>query len=214
MQSVLSRPNDYLFSFNDENKLSKRSWELPKYQQAKKDNKTLEPYQQLVVLSLLNKHCSFTLTKPTKQSKVHITIPRLTHLKILDEEPLELNTFTLQQCKEILSKDLQCGINENTAQKRFEKNKKTFLTNFLMDVALELGFFFDSQLTRRSGRTLQIERINHVYKDGSCLLNKSDILNCGKQLNEYFNSLLRKSKLVTISKDDAEVTRILMSNLA
>ncbi|KAL7712679.1 hypothetical protein QTN25_009694 [Entamoeba marina] len=176
-------------------KAGEKSWELPKYQQTKRANKMLEPYQQIVLLSLLNQYCSFTLEKPMKQSKVHITIPRLTHLQILDETPIELTTLTLQQCSKILAKDLESGISENTAQKRFEKNKKTFVTNFLMDIALEFGFFFDSQLTRKSGRTLRIERINHIYRHGCHVMNKSNILSCGEALNQYFSSLIGKERL-------------------
>ena len=173
--------------------------------------KNLESYQQAVMLSLINNFCSFTIESPGKHSKVTVTTPRLVLMNINGQD-IDVNTLALNQSQQIMKNELSSGLSQSTAMRRFEKNKKIFTENFLFDTCLEYGFLFESKPSRKSQKSQQLERIYHIYYNMKHLMDQNLLVKIGKELNDYFFSILEKEKRVTFKIKHDYISEILHKN--
>ena len=187
-------------------KRQEKSWELPKYTLKKKLNKEYESCQQMFLLSLINSHFNVILCKGSKQSLS--SIPRIVKL-LNDDDEVDFLNLVNQQCTALYQKDIKTNISMNTAQKRLEKNKRVFASNLLLDIALELGYSFTINTTRRTGRTIQLDRIEQVFYEGKYLYDHQDVINIGSKANNYFKEVLVDSKPYTINKKNESISTIL-----
>ncbi|KAL7712681.1 TATA-binding protein-associated phosphoprotein [Entamoeba marina] len=188
-----------------------KPWNAPKYIQTKQDNRKLVAYQQAVLLALLNKYCSFYNKKPTKQTHVSVVMPKVVTLHI-EEEDLFIGHITDSICKTMYNNEINNGINESTAMRRYEKNRKVFIQNLIFDIALEFGYLFGSTLSRKSGRTLRLERIDSVYYEGKLLLNKKEIIQQGAEINGFLCQFFGSSDTFKVEKNNSVLQHFLHKN--
>ena len=182
-----------------------------KYTMKKREMKNLESYQQSVLLGLINHFCSFTIENPGKHSKVTVTTPRLVSIT-LNDEVIEVNKLALNQSLQIMENELSSGLNQSTANRRYEKNTKILIENFLFDTCLEQGFLFESKPSRKSQKSQQLERIYNVYFNMKHIMDQNLLLKIGNDLNEFFFSSLEKEKRITFERNDDQIISILKSN--
>ena len=112
-------------------------------------------------------------------------MPRVSILFVQNEE-IDLERMAMNMCRD---ESFSVNVNltsKNNAARRLEKNKNTFIINFLIDAACEFGFSFKSDYSRTSQKSQKIERIRVVYKDNKEIMNEEDIKKSGALLNDYF----------------------------
>ena len=189
-----------------------RPWNAPKYIKQKKDNQDYEMYQQVVLIGLINKYAEITLERPNKQTKVSISIPKILIISFNEIDSINISSFTEKQCKELCEKEVHDGLSQTTAMRRLEKNKKVYLLNLLIDIAAELGMKIDSTMSRRSNKSLQVERIQSISMENEFHFTKNQIIEFGKQLNEYYLELLTNEKTITLPVKDSRIQQILFGS--
>ncbi|KAL7718753.1 hypothetical protein QTN25_003711 [Entamoeba marina] len=194
-------------------KKKEKPWNSPKYLQAKKDNQNLEAYQQAILLALLNKHCSFVIEKAPKHSRVHANMPKVIALHFDSGEEFDIFSFSEKTCRNMYENELIKGTSQSTAHRRLEKNKKVFLQNLIFDITLEFGYVFNSNLSRMSGRTLRVERLDSVFYDGKLLLSKQQIIEKGSVINSFLCELSESPSPVVIQKDHPLLSRFLLPSI-
>ncbi|ELP91389.1 hypothetical protein EIN_154560 [Entamoeba invadens IP1] len=196
-----------------ERKTTKRSKDKSKkYLNQKNDLKSFESIQQGVLLALLNTFCDFSLELPTKLSTVTLNNPRLVSLVIGDEE-INVKRLSERMYADSFICEMQRGVKEETCVRTYEKKKRIFINNFLVDVALELGFVFDSKYSRKSRQTLQLERVQRIFKDGQLVMDRDDIIKRGKAINKYLFSLVSNNNSVTIARNNGTLQKLLLSDV-
>ncbi|KAL7718608.1 TATA-binding protein-associated phosphoprotein [Entamoeba marina] len=136
-------------SSTSSNCCSSKKRDETKYTEKKREMRNYESYQQAMMLALLNPYCSFSIEHPVKKSKVTTSMPKVLSLHF-DTEDIDVIKLAETQCKLILKNEIENGVYAKTALRRYEKNKRVFIQNFIFDVCLEKGFTFDSFLTRKS----------------------------------------------------------------
>ncbi|KAL7713796.1 TATA-binding protein-associated phosphoprotein [Entamoeba marina] len=172
-----------------------------KYVIKKREMKNYESYQQAMILGLLNQYCGMTIEQPTKVSKVTISSPKVITLHF-DTEDINIQRIAETQCKLILEEEIQKRISNKTAMRRYEKNKKIFIQNFLFDICLEKGICFNSFLSRKSNKSQQIERISSIHYNINSFITQNQLISKGKAINTYLLSLIQSDKRITIPKCD------------
>ncbi|KAL7718541.1 TATA-binding protein-associated phosphoprotein [Entamoeba marina] len=183
-----------------------------RYSEKEKEMKNYECYEQAILLCLLNKFCSITIQKPFKQSTTITTKPEVISLHF-ETETIDIRSLAEQQCLGFYKKSLQDKVRPKTALRRNAKNKSTFTINFLFDIAIEHGFMFNSVLSKRSTKCLQVERIQHIFKDNIFLMDSNDIIYRGYIINAHLCSITKNQTKVTIPQNDPALQRCLTTTL-
>ncbi|KAL7721835.1 TATA-binding protein-associated phosphoprotein [Entamoeba marina] len=184
-----------------------------RYVRNEKDMKDLESFQQAVLLALLNQSCGFTIQRPFKQSKSVKSKPEIYYIRI-GEETINLHELAEEQCKYFYDKGKQENIKLKTAQRRHFKNKSTFTTHFLIDLSVEFGMFFNSKMSKKSTKCLQIERINEIFYKDNLILSRSEMILRGRAINNFLMSLVHDSPIVEIPVNDPRLEKYLQMNLS
>ncbi|ELP91356.1 hypothetical protein EIN_153930 [Entamoeba invadens IP1] len=176
----------------------------PRYIVNKRNLQNYETMQHAILIGLLNSFCEFVVKKPRKQTIVRHCMPKLKLIRINGEE-LEVMKMADDHCRPMYDEECKRGMNKQTAFRRYEKNKKIFVINILYDIALELGFFFDAKLSRKTDKSLRIDRIQKVFYKGQYLMNITDLLQVGENINDYINSLLAKDNKAILGIGDKSI---------
>ncbi|ELP89280.1 hypothetical protein EIN_487920 [Entamoeba invadens IP1] len=179
---------------------------------SKYDYKNFETYQQMFLLGLLNTRCSFTLKKQRKQTTISETTPLLKTLNF-GNETIDFIQLTDVLSRPQLEQEYRKGINKQTAFRRYEKNKRVITINTLYDICLELGFFFDSKLARKSKKTKRIDRILCVFFNGTFIFTQEELIQMGDKINIYIVEKMKNGTEITIDKNDTTIYQILSNKL-
>ncbi|ELP93470.1 hypothetical protein EIN_059650 [Entamoeba invadens IP1] len=142
---------------------------------------------------LINQHSVVEFKKPRKKA-------RLTHqlfsIKTLtfQNEKLDIGEFVKSCCKVDYNKDIIEGLDQKKAFRKYLNKKTYFMSCLLMDICLELGYFFECKRVAKGKRNYKTEQIERVWKDGVYLCGKKEVINIGIGMSEH---------LFEVSKDTA-----------
>ncbi|ELP94108.1 hypothetical protein EIN_184750 [Entamoeba invadens IP1] len=177
--------------------------------QSKRDMKNFESIQQCLLLGLLSRFGTFVLERPVKKSKVTFQFVKVQNFTVKGET-IEIAELVESVCKQRSTIETCSGVPADRVKRRYDKNRFIFLSNFLLDLALEFGYFFDSKLARNTGGSIQLEKIRNVFFEGKCIFGQEEMMKRGIALNKYFISLTQNpDKVGKINLDDPTVDKIL-----
>ncbi|ELP93516.1 hypothetical protein EIN_060510 [Entamoeba invadens IP1] len=182
--------------------------DVARYSLNEKKMKNFECYEQAILIALLNQFCSIKLQKPFKQSVSITSKPEVVTI-VLNNEEIAVKKIAETQCKKYAQITEVNTITDKTRMRRFAKNRSTFTINFMYDIAFSLGFFFNSVLSKKSSKCLQIERIHEVFYNNVLLLGAEDIVACGEALNDYLFSLVKQNKDVVLNQNDPVIQKFI-----
>ena len=171
-----------------------------KYMQNKREMKDIESYQVTALLALLSPYCGIVLDHPRKQTVVTATRP-LVHSLVFPDETINVNEIVEVICRPAFEANLKKGMKRDSAIRRFEKNRRTFIHNFLFDILLEKGFFFNSKLSRKTQKTFRFERIESVFFNDKLVLTREDMLNLGKNAMCIFQNSFQEEKSIYVEQN-------------
>ncbi|ELP95024.1 hypothetical protein EIN_252580 [Entamoeba invadens IP1] len=176
--------------------------------QKSRREKFYETYQQLSLIALLSKYCSFEI-KPSKFHKVNCTqLPRIISIKVNEEEPVNVRKLALQQCLHFFDID-EKKMSRNTAHKRFDKNFHTFISNFLIDIALENGFSLNTRFAKETHKTFRSERVVCMKRSDGVYLGQQQIEALGKDMLEYISKNTNRIEAIHIEKGSKIVQKVI-----
>lgn len=177
--------------------------------QSKRDMKNFESIQQAFLLGLLTQFGSFTIERPIKKAKVTFQILKVQSFS-LPTETINIAEWVELFCKQRSELELQSGVKQERVKRRYDKNRFIFLSNYLLDVASEFGFFFDTKMSRNTGGAIQLEKIRNVYWQNKLLFRQQEMMIKGIALNKYLFSLADNSEKVgKLEMNDPIVSKIL-----
>ncbi|KAL7716515.1 TATA-binding protein-associated phosphoprotein [Entamoeba marina] len=202
---------------NSENSSPKKNKKLSsndfKYVKNKRELRDSETYQQAFLLGILNEFCSFTIKLPRKKTIVTSNFHVLVDLVFINER-MNILDLIETHCKPKYEYELKSGMNFAAAFRRYDKNRRIFTQNLLIDLCVEKGYFFNSKLARKSKKNLRREVIESVFYDNYFLYDLNEIQIRGKYLNKYFTSVLQTNKSSCIFKNDPCVKTLLTKDLS
>ena len=169
-------------------------------------------YENAVLIALLNKFASITLKKAIKQSSLTSTLPVIISIKFIHDnllfstDDINLEELSEIQCSLLIhqSKDKE-NISQRTMMRRKEKNKEIFKMNLMMDILMEIGYSYESKLSNKTEKTIQLERINNIYYKGKSILNRTMIEKKGQMINEYLTEQLQNKNYIILTANERNI---------
>ena len=186
------------------NNVMKR-WNNPKYDQQKRQYKINETYQQACFLWLLNQFCEIEL-EPRKHPTKRIASNPIIKTLNFNDDIIELSQLADQRCKELIKESQYPNKSNDSIMRRIDKNKKIFIHNFLIDLLVEKGYFFNFKLSKKSERGIQIQRITHIFFQNELLISGDNILKLGEDVCVLLNHSVENKTSMTFKKNDLFVS--------
>ena len=179
-----------------------------RYRENKLHYKNYDAVQQCFLIALLNRHFNVTLLYPTKLSVLTLNTFRID--KVSDGvSTVNVCEFSKEQCKEMFTQDKESGTKVATATKLYEKNRRVFTINYLSDLALEDGYFFDITPSKKHKFSIWMDRIERVWYNGQFAFSKEDIVRIGTAVNEYIFHSFKDSNTYTLEMNNKYVNSLL-----
>ena len=172
-----------------------------------KSYKNFYAIQQGVLIALLNNFCTITLKKPRKQAKITQVYPTIKTICI-DNEELDIPQIVNHICQPLYNSHVNNVNKKQTAQRRFEKNKKVCLQNLLIDILMEKGFFFESKMARQSKKTFRLERIQKIFYNNKLILDFDDFITKGNEIINYLCGLFVDQLVIKLEKNNPDLLNI------
>ncbi|ELP89190.1 hypothetical protein EIN_485920 [Entamoeba invadens IP1] len=180
------------------------------YAKQKSDTKNYESIQQAFLLALLNDTFGFEIEMPAKLATTTLNMPKLRNL-YYGKEVIQVKRLSEQIHLKSYIFDINSGIKEITAGRAFERKKRCFINNLLIDYASMIGYSFESKFSRKTKHGLQIERITAVSKDGKVVFNKNDIEKRGRLISNYMFFLVSSQESVKLDCGNLTLAKYLTS---
>ncbi|ELP93217.1 hypothetical protein EIN_055220 [Entamoeba invadens IP1] len=174
----------------------------------KRDNefKDMLCYQQAVVLALLNRYCSFEIERPGKESTITCTLPKVTKIKF-GEYSVDIRKKAEDLTLKLTSDTEKKKLKEKTVKRRTAKSASAYVNNYMIDVLSELGFFFNTKLSKKSSKSFRLERVSEIFYNGVLVFDRNQIQHMGREINTFFNEILKTSKTASFFKNDFTLTQ-------
>ncbi|ELP85910.1 hypothetical protein EIN_134840 [Entamoeba invadens IP1] len=184
-----------------------REKSLPFKTKCSREKRNLEAVQQAILVGLVSKMFSILIERPPKQSKVTEQIPKI--ISIMGESSvLEFDSFVKDRFKTELDATYSSEAERIKTLRLFNRNVFVFTNNFLLDLCTEIGYVFNTRLSKISKNTQRIEYIESVCYKGKVILTKNNLLEKGKRVCKYFSSIVIDKKQTTVEAGDVEIAKI------
>ena len=94
--------------------------------------------QQTLCICLLSQFCKIIIKKPTRRSSVTEQFFRIESI-IVNEEQIDISSFLKKRCNSMYLSDIESGVTEKTASRRYQNNKKIEIIHLMEDYLLYFG---------------------------------------------------------------------------
>ena len=167
---------------------------------ASRDFRNSQSLQQSILLGLLNKYCSITISQPAKRSTVTDQFMRIISLNFGNGDEIKIDEYLKRRCIEQMQKDINEGVSEKTALRRYQNNKKIELIHLLMDILNEKGYSFTIKKMKGKLETKKLEMFSSIKYQGKVysidkLSYQADYVN-----HLILDMLKSKDKIVVLEK--------------
>ena len=171
--------------------------------------------QQSILILILNQYFNITLQIPSKRSVVAMQFLRIEKIQ-RENDVIEVEKYVEIRCREKYEKDIQNGISEKTAKRRYETNRITEQLHLMIDIMRELGCEMESKLIGGKKGTTKIENIQKIklnYMNQQIDINKNEFEIIGNYVNEMMMEKIFNRKEKEITMNDIEIQIILLKKL-
>ncbi|GAB1222732.1 hypothetical protein ENUP19_0121G0086 [Entamoeba nuttalli] len=118
--------------------------------------------QQTLCICLLSRWCRITIKKPTRRSCVTEQFFRINSIEH-EEDKIDVYSFLKKRCNEMYLFDIQRGVSEKTAIRRYQNNKKIEVIHLMEDILREYGVELETKTTEGKSGINRLENITGIY---------------------------------------------------
>ena len=133
---------------------------------ASREFRNSQTLQQSILLGLLNKYCSITISQPAKKSTVTGQFMRIISINFGNGDEIQIDDFLKKRCIEQMQKDIYEGVSEKTALRRYQNNKKIEQIHLMMDILSEKGYQFTTKKMKGKLETKKLEMFSSIQYEG------------------------------------------------
>lgn len=181
------------------------------YEANKNNRKDYQIIEQAILVGLLNRIYGFDIVRTTKKSQLTMNNFRIRNIGV-GRDVVNIYDFAHDQCIYFYEKKATCNIKRQTVLKSFEKNRRMFVMNYLIDLAMESGFFFNFvKVNKFKKDSVNVDTFNAVYYHGKLLLSENDIIEKGKLINQYLLNRLNHAFTLKLEPNDSQLSNILFN---
>lgn len=170
----------------------------------KRESKSFEAIQQGTVIALLNTYgFGFEFKRPERIAEKTIQFLIIEEV-FYNGKPLDFGKKITQYCDEQFQAELDERMTVNqvkSLKRRRDLNRAALSFNWLIEYVQQFGYLTERRSTKSAKKTLQMEKINKLYKRNGYYLTQSEILAIGKEVNAYIISQFVKHEKTTKLKE-------------
>ncbi|EDR28509.1 hypothetical protein EDI_193900 [Entamoeba dispar SAW760] len=166
-----------------------------------KQTRNYQVSQQAVLLALINRHFSLSLSAPKKKSVVAQQMITVNYLR-RGSDTVAVDEFIHRRLAEIQQYDISQGVAPKTAARRCENNRIAEVNHLLIDILREFGYSFSTKVTDGKNGTIKTESVYSILYKGTTLFTRSTIQSSGLAINKYLNDLLFETQTTLVSKNN------------
>lgn len=172
----------------------------------KRESKSFEAIQQGTVIALLNTYgFGFEFKRPERIAEKTIQFLIVEEV-FYNGKPLDFGKKITQYCDEQFQAELdeRMSINQiKSLKRRRDLNRAALSFNWLIEYVQQFGYVTERRSTKSAKKTLQMEKINKIYKRNGYYLTQTEILAIGKEMNSYIISqFVKHEKTAKIKEND------------
>ncbi|KAL7712678.1 Uncharacterized protein QTN25_009693 [Entamoeba marina] len=175
------------------------------------DFKNYQVIQQAVMLAYLNQFADIELKKKKKSVTNIYQFMQVVSISFSNGDNINFSDLISSKCIEMMKEEIEMGISETTAMRRFHKNRIVHSLHLLMDILSELGFFFNTYITNGKNGVVRAETIRSMFYDDK-LLKKDDIVTIGKRIFKCLDEQFEEKKVFTLKKNTLLRTALVDTN--
>ena len=131
--------------------------------------------QQTLCICLLSQHCKIVIKKPTRRSSVTEQFFRIETI-IINEEEIDVSSFLKKRCTDLYLSDMESGVTEKTANRRYQNNKKIEIIHLMEDYLRFFGVEFKTKQSESKIGINKLENIIGIYNQNETLILFDDIV--------------------------------------
>ncbi|EDR27436.1 hypothetical protein EDI_092270 [Entamoeba dispar SAW760] len=161
--------------------------------------------QEAVLIGILSRHCSIVYERPKKRSSLTHQLFKIKAL-IFDNEYFNVEEFLERQTRGVYENAIETGLNKKNATRRLENEKVVILLDFLVDICLNLGYFFETTRMRNPLARTKVDFVEAVYYKGKLVIDDELVKKAGSLISTHLFSLTTASeKECTVQKGDENI---------
>ncbi|ELP90134.1 hypothetical protein EIN_405580 [Entamoeba invadens IP1] len=167
-----------------------------KHAQESRQKREEKALQQGLLVFLLNSDCSVYFKRPKKKARLTHQLFSIKSLVIKDEF-IALNEIVHSRCKQDYKKEINGGLKDKQAYRRYLSKKTDTMNTLLLDFCIEIGYFFDykKKKGKNEGKNEIIER---VWRNGKLLYGSEDINSIGDKVSNFLHEMSKNSMKVCV----------------
>ena len=114
------------------------------------------------------------------------------------------------ECKKEQLKDNK-PLKQQSVRRNLEKNKRTFVNNYIIDILMEFGYFFNVKKSKRYIGSYQMDRINNIFYNNKLLCSREEMYATGMRIQQYLFSLMKNSRgeILVMDKGNEEIMKMM-----
>ena len=173
-----------------------------------RETRNKQSIQQLMLLALLNRHCTIVLKK-TRKSVLTAQFVGIERIEFNDDDMINVSEFLTRRVKEQYDFDISHGVDKKTAIRRMQTNRRIETMRLLVDLLVELGYTIIAKYAKGKHETNKMDIIESITYKGNALHIHSQSI--GDELNEFFSAHTEASGLTKITMNNENLSNIMSS---
>ncbi|ELP91089.1 hypothetical protein EIN_268350 [Entamoeba invadens IP1] len=163
-----------------------------------KEDKDNVACEEAIMLYLLNKYFTVTISKPTKRNS--ITLQYIPVIVIQQgRDYVDVKNLVEERCVWRSQFEQNTGVDKRSALIRIPANRVVETHNYLLDILTNLGYLFDTYISTPKSSSMQIQHISRVFYNGALLFQTDEIRNFGTKIHATISAQLYASNKQTLS---------------
>ena len=171
-----------------------------------KKTRNRQVYEQALLIGLLNKYCNMMFRK-TRHGNVCDDFLRTDRISFNnDEDEINVSSFLRQRAMEIYQNDLKEGVNEKTAKRRMQVNRRIEAIHLCIDILSTYGYHFDMCEPKGKAELRRIDYIRSIHYDNKNININDDKL---KELNKVLNDKIQNGVFNILTMNDNDIQKLI-----
>ena len=170
-----------------------------------KRTRNRQVYEQALLIGLLNKYTNLMFRK-TRCGDVCDGFLRIDKLSLENGDEIDVSSFLRRRASEIYENDRKEGINEKTAKRRMQKNRRAECIHLYIDILSEFGYKFDIYEPKGKYGSRKLDYIKSMYYQNKRINIDENKL---KELNDLLNTKVKNELFGIVTINDRDIQELI-----
>ncbi|ELP91276.1 hypothetical protein EIN_152730 [Entamoeba invadens IP1] len=170
--------------------------------------KNYQVCQQATFLALLTQYADVTISvRGKKTEKQILAFLQIGNVRLGDGTCFDCSSIVTQKCEELKMSEVHEGLSEQTAVRRYHKNRIVETLHLLIDTLFLLGVDFNTYTTDGKNGVVRAETVREIIFE-NVVVKTDEVTEIGKLVYNNITQRLKTQNEITLFHGDREMERI------